>query len=256
MLADSHCHLDCLDLTSYGEDVSKAVAAARKKDVKYILCPGIDLENFPNILKIVETDNNLFAAVGVHPTEKEARKPTLNDLLELGQNKKVVGIGETGLDFYYGNDEAQRAQQIELFKLHIQAAKTLNKPLIIHSRDADADIIKVLIEERIADGVMHCFTGGQEMAEKMLDLGFYISFSGIVTFKNAHVLREIAKNMPLERMLIETDAPYLAPVPVRGKSNEPAYLHHIAEFIANLRGISYESFAAQTTENFLRFCKR
>jgi TatD DNase family protein len=254
MLADSHCHIDRLDLKPYIGNLQQALAAARKKNVGYILCPGINLEGFPQILDIVATDTHLFAAVGVHPTEKEARKPTLNELLEYGQHKKVVGIGETGLDFYYGDDETKHAQQKELFSLHIQAAKELNKPLIVHSRDADTEIVQMLSQEKTR-GVMHCFTGTQALAEKMLSLGFYISFSGIVTFRNAQSLREIAKSMPLEKMLIETDAPYLAPVPVRGKSNEPAYLHYIAEFIANLRGISYEAFAAQTTENFLRFCK-
>jgi TatD DNase family protein len=256
MLADSHCHLDRLDLSSYNGDLNKALVMAQTKDVEYILCPGIDLENFPNILKIIETNNNIFGAVGVHPTEKTVRMPSLQELITLGLHKKVVGIGETGLDFYYANDEVQRERQRGLFKLHIQAAKALNKPLIVHSRDAEADITKTLVDENaaIVGGVMHCFTGSQALAEKMLELGFYISFSGIVTFRNAQPLREIAKNMLLEKMLIETDSPYLAPVPIRGKSNEPAYLHYIAEFIAKLRGMSYESFAAQTTENFLRFC--
>ena len=235
----------------------KAIAAARAKDVDYILCPGINIERFSNVLKIVETDNNLFAAVGLHPTEKDSREPSLDELLTLGQNKKVVGIGETGLDFYYETNEFERQRQKKLFKLHIQAAKTLNKPLIVHARDAEADIIKLLIEEQAvtAGGVMHCFTGSSAFAEKAIELGFYISFSGIVTFRKAEDLREIAKNMPLEKMLIETDAPYLAPVPVRGKSNEPSYLHYIAEFIAELHGIPYETFAAETTANFLRFCK-
>lgn len=257
MLADSHCHLDCLDLTPYDGDLRKAIAAARAKDVNYILCPGLDIERFPDILKIVETNNNLFAAVGLHPTEKDSREPSLDELLSLGQNKKVVAIGETGLDFYYAIDEFQRQRQKKLFRLHIQAAKALNKPLIVHARDAEADVIELLIEEQAvtAGGVMHCFTGSNAFAEKVMELGFYVSFSGIVTFRKAESLREIAKNLPLKKMLIETDAPYLAPVPVRGKPNEPSYLHYIAEFIAELRGIPYEAFAAETTTNFLRFCK-
>lgn len=256
-IADSHCHLDCLDLTPYNGDLCKAIAAARAKDVNYILCPGLDIERFSDVLKIVETDNKLFAAVGLHPTEKDSHEPSLDELLTLGQNKKVVGIGETGLDFYYATDKLERERQKKLFKLHIQAAKILNKPLIVHARDAEADVIKLLIEERAitAGGVMHCFTGSSTFAEKAIELGFYVSFSGIVTFRKAESLREIAKNMPLEKMLIETDAPYLAPVPVRGKPNEPSYLHYIAEFIAELRGISYEAFAAETTANFLCFCK-
>lgn len=256
MLTDSHCHLDFLDLKLYAEDLSKAIAAARAKDVNYILCPGVDIEHFPDILKIAETDKNIFAAVGLHPTEKESHEPSLDELLTLGQNKKVVGIGETGLDFYYAHDEIERNRQKKIFKMQVQVAKNLGKPLIIHARDAEQDIIKILIEEEamVAGGVLHCFTGTQGFAQKLIDLGFYISFSGIVTFRNADSLRAIAQAIPLDRILIETDAPYLTPVPVRGKPNEPAYLPYIAEFIAKLRGISYESFAKQTTENFLRLC--
>ncbi|HBS52006.1 MAG TPA: TatD family deoxyribonuclease [Coxiellaceae bacterium] len=256
MLADSHCHLDMLDLEPYGGDIHNAIAAARAKGVKYILCPGTSVENFPAVLKIVETDQNLFAAVGVHPGEENVYQPNLQELINLAQNKKVVAIGETGLDFYYIKDEIKRKQQIELFRLHIQAAKSVKKPLILHARDADLDIIRILQEEEIkkVGGVMHCFTGSLDMAKAALDLGFYISFSGIVTFKNAEHLRNIAKNVPVEKILIETDSPYLAPMPVRGKSNEPLYLPYIAEFMANLLGISYEAFAAQTTENFLQFC--
>lgn len=254
MLADSHCHLDQLDLTPYNSDLSKAIEAARLKDVGYILCPAIDLDSFPSILKIAQENENVFAACGIHPTEKIQHEPTLSELIILGQNKKVVAIGETGLDFY--RDKSKTEQQKKLFRLHIQAAKILKKPLIVHSRDADSDMIKILFEEdaKQIGGVMHCFTGNQELAEKMLDLGFYISFAGIITFPNAQVLREIAKNISLEKILIETDAPFLAPVPIRGKSNEPVYLHYIAESIAKLRNISYEKFAVQTTENFLRFC--
>ena len=258
MLTDSHCHLDLLDLSAYDQDMHKAIAAARLKGVKYILCPGVTFEAFPNVLKIVETDDDLFASVGVHPTEDEAHQPTFGELISLAQNKKVVGIGETGLDFYYEKDEVKCKKQLELFKLHIQVALELNKPLIIHAREADKEIIEVLDAEKAqaVGGVMHCFTGGLAMAEAALSLGFYISFSGIITFKNAENLRSIAKTVPLDKMLIETDAPYLAPTPMRGKTNEPAYLPYIAEFMAKLLDVSYESFVNQTTENFLRFCKR
>lgn len=255
MLADTHCHLDRLDLSSYGGDVNQVIVAAQKKDVKYILCPGIDLEHFSDILEIVNNNPDIYAAVGVHPTEEAVHQPSLSELLELGQLEKVVCIGETGLDFYHITDEVTREKQKNLFKLHIKAACELNKPLIIHSRGAEEDIIKILTttkQAKTVGGVMHCFTGSQVMAEKMLELGFYLSFSGIVTFTNAVNLREIAKNAPLEKLLLETDAPYLAPVPHRGKTNEPAYLRYIAEFIAKLRGISYEKLAKQTTENFLR----
>jgi len=258
MLADSHCHLDCLDLKNYNGDLSKAIAAARLKEVQYILCPGISIEAFPRVLEISESDIDLFAAVGVHPTEKEVRQPTLDELLILGENKKVVAIGETGLDFYRGDIEAERKRQIDLFKLHIKVARELAKPLIIHARSADQDIIKILTDEHDKEigGVMHCFTGSLDMAKKAIDLGFYISFSGIVTFKNAEDLRNVAKNIPLDRILIETDAPYLAPVPMRGKPNEPAYLPYVAEFMAELLNIPYDRFTGATTENFLRFCKK
>lgn len=257
MLADSHCHLDCLDLTPYNGDIKQAIAAARAKNVQYILCPGVDIENFPRILEIVQDDPDLFAAVGLHPTEKNSRDTNLKELLTLGQHKKVVGIGETGLDYFYAENAERIERQKELFKMHIQAAKELNKPLIIHTRDAEADTVKLLIEEGATNtsSVIHCFTGSSDFAIKVLEFGFYISFSGIITFKNAENLRQIAKQVPLDRMLIETDAPYLAPVPMRGKPNEPAYLPYLAEFMANLLDLPYESFAEQMTQNFLRFCK-
>lgn len=257
MLADSHCHLDCLDLTPYNGDIKQAIAAARAKNVQYILCPGVDIESFPGVLKIVQDDPNLFAAVGLHPIEKNSRDTDLNELLTLGQHEKVVGIGETGLDYFYAENEEQVERQKRLFKMHIKAAKELNKPLIIHTRDAEVDTIELLVEEGGANtsGVIHCFTGSSEFAAKVLELGFYISFSGIVTFKNAENLRQIAKQVPLDKMLIETDAPYLAPVPMRGKSNEPTYLPYVAEFMAALLGLPYESFVRQTRQNFLCFCK-
>lgn len=257
MLVDSHCHLDCLDLEDYDGDIKKSLREARAKGVEYILCPGISLEGFSDIIKIVEDDDKLFAAVGVHPTEEDVRESTLEDLLEQGQNKKVVAIGETGLDYYYMKDKADKEYQHRLFNLHIQAAKYLKKPLIIHARDADGDIIKTLIEAEanIAGGVMHCFTGSLEMAKAAIEQGFLISFSGIVTFKNAQSLRNIAKQLPLEKILIETDAPFLAPTPYRGKPNFPEYLPYIANVMAELFGVSFEFLAKQTTENFLKFCK-
>ena len=253
MLIDSHCHLDRLNLAPYDGDLTKAVAAAREKNVSYILCPGIDLENFPSILTIAESDHKIFAAVGVHPSVQNTQLPSLAELLALAQHEKVVAIGETGLDFSYACSASQRQYQSKLFQLHIQAATILNKPLIIHSREAEADITQILTTAK-TKGVMHCFTGSAAMAATAINLSFYISFSGIITFRNADALRDIAKTIPLEKMLIETDAPYLAPVPMRGKPNEPSYLPYIAEFIAKLRGISYQTFAAQIAENFWRFC--
>lgn len=253
MLADSHCHLDCIA----DAELSRAIIAARAKGVKYILCPGISFESFPKVLNIVEGDDDLFAAVGVHPEEEEVHQPSLEELLTLGQHKKVVAVGETGLDFFHGNSELQQARQIALFKLHIQAAKELNKPLIIHSRDAAVEMLKILTAENVGEigGVMHCFTGDLAMAQELIALGFYISFSGIITFKKTERLHEVIKNIPLEKILIETDSPYLAPVPMRGKPNEPAYLPYIATFAANLLGMSCEAFANRATENFLRFCR-
>lgn len=255
ILADSHCHLDALDLKNYYGETKLAIAQARSKGVKYILCPGVTLEGLPNILQIVGEDPDLLAALGVHPTEKNCSQPKLIELLTLGSNKKIVAIGETGLDFYHTNDESEKQMQIALFKLHIQAARELNKPLIIHARGADLEIIRILNEEKAGaiGGVLHCFTGSLALAKAAIALGFYLSFSGIITFKKADQLREIAKNIPLEKILIETDAPYLAPEPIRGKANEPAYLIYIAEFMAKLLAIPNLTFAAQTTENFLKF---
>ena len=257
MLTDSHCHLDCLDLANYDGDVHQAIAAARLKGVQYILSPGVSLETFPDVIKIVEHDPGLFAAVGVHPTEEKVKQPSLDDLLQFGQHEQVVAIGETGLDFYYATEAIDRKRHEDLFRLHIKAAKELKKPLIIHARDADQEIIRILKEERAQEigGVLHCFTGSMEFAKEAIALGFYISFSGIVTFKNAHSLREVAKIVPLNKMLIETDAPYLAPEPMRGKPNEPAFLPYTAEYMVNLLEIPYDSFINKTTENFLNlFC--
>jgi TatD DNase family protein len=252
MLADSHCHLDRLDLQPYHGELRLALEAAHKNKVEYILCPGIDIKTAPQVLKIAAENNHVVASIGQHPTE-EIYEPTLNELLDLGSQPKVVAIGETGLDFYRCEDESIREYQRRLFKLHICAAKELNKPLIIHSREAGTGILKILTEEKAADigGVMHCFTENWEMAEAALQLNFYISFSGIITFKNAENLRNVAKKVPLKKILIETDAPYLAPAPHRGKPNEPAFLHYTANFMANLLNISSENFATITTENFL-----
>jgi TatD DNase family protein len=249
MLVDSHCHLDILDLSAYGGDLQKAIVAARQKDVGRILCPGLSFDNFANVLNIANTYDNVWATVGVHPTEKIKQSIKLEDLIVAGEHKKIIGIGETGLDFYYCRDKIQKERQKDLFKLHILAAKTLNKPLIIHARE----MFKILLAEKEnITGVMHCYTGNIAFAEKLLELGFYISFAGIVTFNKANNLAEVAKTIPLDKILIETDAPYLSPVPVRGQSNEPANLHYIAEFIAKIRHISYETFASHTTENFLQ----
>lgn len=257
MLTDSHCHLDRLNLDNHGGSVGYAIAAARQKGVRYILCPGITLEDSTRILELVEGDNDLFAAIGLHPTEEVECQPAYEQLVTLCQQRKVVAIGETGLDFSYDNSAAEQLRQKHLFELHIRVAKELNKPLIIHSRDTERETMEVLIQTQAdqVGGIMHCFTGSKEMADAAIALGFYISFSGIITFRNAIALRQLAKMLPLDRIILETDAPYLAPQPMRGKPNEPAYLLYIAEYLADFLAIPYETFARQTTENFLRCCR-
>lgn len=252
MLIDSHCHLDQLDLTPYQGSLDLALEAARKSDVEYFLNVCIDLENFPTVLNIAEKHPNVFASVGLHPNEAIDKEPTAKDLIKLAQHAKVIAIGETGLDYYRSEGDLRWQQQ--RFRQHIAAAKELNKPLIVHSRQARQDTIRILKEENAANvaGVLHCFTEDWKMAQQALDLNFYISFSGIVTFKNAVELKEVAQKVPLDRILIETDSPYLAPMPYRGKPNEPAYVRYVAEHIAELRNLTYAEVAKATTENFWR----
>lgn len=255
MLVDSHCHLDRLDLTQYDGSLATALNDAQAYGVERILCVCIDLEHFPEVLKIAEQYSNIFASVGVHPTEDIASEPSTKELIKLGNHPRVVAFGETGLDYY--RDDSKKIIQQERFRKHIQASVATGKPVIVHTRQAQEDTITILKTEG-ADkfgGVMHCFTESWEMAQRAIDLNFYISFSGIVTFQNAKELKEVAKKVPLDRMLVETDAPYLAPVPFRGKPNQPAYVKHVAEYIAQLRGISFEQLAEQTTKNFFTLFK-
>ncbi len=255
MLVDSHCHLDKLDLTQYNNSLAAALEDARAASVEHILCVCIDLEHFNDVLQIAMQYPNVFASVGVHPTEIIAQEPTVDELIKLSQSPKVIAFGETGLD-YYRDDSNQLIQQ-ERFRHHIRAAKATGKPLIVHTRQAQDDTINILKEEGADSigGVLHCFTETWEMAQQAIALGFYISFSGIVTFQNAKALKEVARQVPLERMLIETDAPYLAPVPYRGKTNQPAYVKYVAETIAALRGITFAEVAEQTTQNFFTLFK-
>lgn len=254
-LVDSHCHLDQLDLSPYQGDLKKALASAAENNVKHMLCVCITLNDFPSMMKAIESFTNVSASLGLHPNEEVEVEPTIEEITSLADNKKIVAIGETGLDYY--RSEGDLDWQRNRFRQHIRAAKLINKPLIIHSRQAKQDTLQIMREEKANDvgGVMHCFTEDWEMAEEALSLGFYISFSGIVTFKNATQIQEVANKVPLERLLIETDAPYLAPMPHRGKSNEPAYVKYVAEFLAKLKGIDLESFAKQTTENFFKLFK-
>lgn len=248
-LVDSHCHIDFDPLYPRIDDV---LAGARDNDVDYLLCVSVNLEDFPRVLALAERHDHIFASVGVHPNEQEGRDPDAEELVELADHPRVVAIGETGLDYF--RSEGELEWQRERFRRHIDAARRCAKPLIIHSRDAPEDTIRIMSEERAgeAGGVMHCFAEDWAMAEQALALGFYVSFSGIVTFKNAKAVQEVARKAPLDRILVETDSPYLAPVPYRGKTNEPAYVKHTAEYIAELRGISYEAVSEATTENFFR----
>lgn len=250
MLVDSHCHLDFPDFTGKEQEFIDLMTA---NQVGHALIAGVTLERFPAVLALAERFPQFYAAVGVHPdTEGEAAEPDIDTLVRLSQHSKVVAIGETGLDYYRltGDLEWQR----ERFRVHIRAAKLTGKPLIIHTREAAADTLRLLREEDAGQvgGVFHCFTETTEIAAAALDLGFHISLSGIVTFKNALQIKEVAQFVPLERLLVETDAPYLAPVPFRGKLNHPALVRHVADEIARLRTIPFDELMAATTANFNR----
>jgi TatD DNase family protein len=249
MLIDSHCHINFPELA---ENIGEVLENMRRNEVGQALCVGVSLEKFQQVLALAEQHDNIFASVGVHPDHELDAEPTQELLVQLASHPKVIAIGETGLDYYRlkGDLEWQRTR----FRTHIRAARGCGKPLIVHTREAAADTLRIMQEEGAEQigGVMHCFTESLEVAEAALAMNFLISFSGIVTFKNALALKEVARQVPLDRMLIETDAPYLAPVPFRGKLNQPAYVRHVAEEIARLRGASLEEIARATTENFRR----
>ena len=248
MFVDSHCHIDFPD---FSEGVMPLLENMRAAQVDAALCVSVNLENFPRVLAVAETHPNLYASVGVHPDHDAGREPDVDELVALASHPRVVAIGETGLDYYRMAREDVDWQRAR-FRTHIRAARQAGKPLIIHTRNAAADTLAIMAEEgaQAAGGVMHCFTESWEVAEAALAMGFYISFSGIVTFKSAKDLKDVARHVPLERMLIETDSPYLAPMPHRGKRNEPAYVRHVAEEIANLRGIPLQQVAVATSRNF------
>lgn len=252
MLVDSHCHLDFPDLAGQLDSV---FALMKTNDVAYALSVSVTLEDFPKIRAIAEENAHIFASVGVHPDHADAPLVTVDQLTTLAAHPKVVAIGETGLDYFrlQGDLEWQR----ERFRTHIRAARDVQKPLIIHTRSAADDTLRLMREERASDagGVMHCFTESWAVAESALEMGFYISFSGIVTFKNAKELKDVAQRVPLDRILVETDSPYLAPVPHRGRTNQPGFVLHVAEEIARLRSMSVEDVCAATTANFKRLFK-
>lgn len=253
MLVDSHCHLNFPELISNMDGVRQAML---EHEVGHALCVSVTLEKFPEVLAVAEAHDNFYASVGVHPDYEDEQAFTVEDLVRLAQHPKVIAIGETGLDYFRLTGDLE--WQCERFRTHIRAAIKAGKPLIIHTRNAAEDTIRIMREEnaQLVGGVMHCFTESLEIARQAIDLGFYISFSGIVTFKNAVALKEVAKNIPLERILVETDSPYLAPVPFRGKTNQPAYVKYVAEEVARLRGISIDEVATATTQNFFRLFKQ
>jgi TatD DNase family protein len=252
MLVDSHCHINFVD---YADRIPQVLDNMARNQVSHALCVCVNLADFPGVLALAQQHAQLFASVGVHPDQSEDAGPDLNELIERAKHPKIVAIGETGLDYYRQNGDLE--WQRERFRTHIRAARQCRKPLIIHTRGAGEDTLRLMREERADEvgGVMHCFTETLEIAQAAMALNFYISFSGIVTFKTAQSIKEVAKAVPLERMLVETDSPYLAPVPQRGKTNEPAWVRHVAEEIARLRGISLDAVAEATSANFFRLFK-
>ena len=251
MFIDSHCHIDFPELS---DRLPGILQKMQDNQVSHALCVAVTMPEFPRVLALAEAHSNIYASVGVHPDYEDTEEPDVDSLVRLAQHPRIVAIGETGLDYYRlsGDLEWQR----ERFRTHIRASRAIRKPLIIHTRSASEDTLRIMREEKAGTddggvaGVMHCFTESLEVAEAAMAMGFYISFSGIVTFRNAKELQAVARAVPLERMLIETDSPYLAPVPVRGKTNEPGFVRHVAEFLADLKGVPLAELADATTRNF------
>lgn len=256
MFIDSHCHLDKVDLTPYNGDFEAMLAAARARDVSRMLCVSIDLEQFERMYQLAAGRDQIDMSVGVHPLHAHETPVTAEQLIELAQRPEIVALGETGLDYYYQTDtvEVQKAG----FIAHLQASRETGMPVIVHTRDARQDTLDIIREhgDPAVAGVLHCFTESWEMAEQALALGYYISFSGIITFRNAEPLREVVKQVPMERILIETDSPYLAPVPYRGKKNEPQYVPEVAQLIADLKGLTVAEVACISADNYTRLFYR
>ena len=250
MLIDSHCHLDRINLEPYQHDFANFMSAVNRAGIEHLLTISIDLQSYPAMLALVEPYPQISVSVGVHPNENDTKEPTVDELIELGKPDRVIAIGETGLDYF--RSEGDSSWQQQRFRDHITAAKQLKKPIIVHTREAKADTLRILQEENAADvgGIIHCFTEDWEFAQRALDLNFYISFSGIVTFNNAKTIKDTATKVPADRFLIETDSPYLAPVPHRGKPNYPLYVRYVAEHIAELRGTTFEDIADRSATNF------
>ena len=252
MLVDSHCHLNFSEFT---DNIHAVRQLMHESEVGHALCVSVTLDKFPEVLSLAEQFENFYASVGVHPDYEDIEEPSVQQLVDLAKHPKIVAIGETGLDYFRltGDLEWQR----ERFRTHIRAAILADKPLIIHTRSAAEDTLKIMADEGANKvvGVMHCFTENLEVALAAIEMGFYISFSGIVTFKNAAQIKEVAQAIPLDKILVETDSPYLAPVPFRGKTNQPAYVKYVAQEVANLRGISLEAVMQATTNNFFTLFK-
>jgi TatD DNase family protein len=253
MFVDSHCHLNFPELRS---NLAEILSNMQNNNVSHALCVSVELDKFPEIIELVKNHNHLYASIGVHPDYENITEPSVEEIIDLAKHPKVVAIGETGLDYYRLKGDLK--WQKKRFINHIHAANQTKLPLIIHSRDAREDTINILKSEKkdATNGVLHCFTETYEMAKKAIDMDFYISFSGIVTFKNALDLKETAKKIPLDRMLIETDSPYLSPVPFRGKINDPSKVIYVAEEIANLKGVDIKEVEEQTTKNFFNLFKK
>ncbi|WP_257283941.1 TatD family hydrolase [Endozoicomonas sp. SESOKO1] len=258
MFIDSHCHLDRLDLSAYEGNLDVAVAAARAAGVDRMLCIGINLDNGPEVVSLAERYKDVYASVGVHPLDCKEMVPDIDVVRSLANHEKVVAIGETGLDYYYATTEGAQAVQRQSFINHLELGAELELPVVVHTRDAREDTLDFLREygSRESAGVLHCFTESLAMAKAALDLNYYISISGIVTFRNASALREVVDYLPMDRLLIETDSPYLAPVPHRGKSNEPRFVADVARFIAGLKGVTPEELGEKTSGNFYRLFHR
>ncbi len=252
LLVDSHCHINFDPL---GAQLPTVFDHAKANGVGHMLCVSVNLEDYPQVQALAHAHANVFASVGVHPNERDGRDPSAEELSVLARDARVVAIGETGLDYFRCSGDMDWQQQ--RFRRHIRAALAVGKPLIVHTREAASDTLRIMEEEgaRAAGGVMHCFTEDWDTAQRALAMDFYISFSGIVTFRNATALRDVATRVPAERLLVETDAPYLAPIPHRGRTNEPAYVRHVAECLAELRGTTFEVIADQTTRNFFTLFK-
>lgn len=252
MLIDSHCHLDRINLDRYNGNLSEAIAATQERGIQQMLCISVSLENIQTVIDIAQTYPAVVASVGVHPCDVKEGTATADQLIQWAAQPKVVALGETGLDYHYETES--KALQQESFIMHLEVGKQVDLPVVVHTREAKADTLDIIKEHGSLEhsGVLHCFTEDWDMAKAALDLNYYISISGIVTFKNAEQIRDVVRKVPIDRLLIETDSPYLAPIPYRGKPNEPKYVLEVAQFIADIKGMPLNDFAAQTSENFYR----